>query len=830
VAILLQSVGRGIVLHGLLAQITAVIIAFLLIVVGAAPFGTTILGWVAVAQIRRSAGKLHGLWLAVFDGLLFPLLVLDAVVWIFVGLVLTFLHLRIQVGAELLLFLVPLIAIPSAVILDILIIRRVWRAVNKGSAGVPPADSSWRRGDESPTDNPESQSLLTSAATRKMSGAGKVVAIGCAVVALVGFLFVILVAVSFFWLKHAKVDEVKQIQAQHQAVDMAQMEADKAKTAAGQNFSFGPVVERVMEETTAPDWNWFDLDTGRSVSARAMATNEDDAANDEWRRTHGVDVGSTILGTNRGLVSVDLVAVPVNERLWDLDETDVIIALINESRPTEKFTPLLVRAKEPPATFVFKTREGGMGILQITGFTENPRGVKIRYKLVQPRGSVTHTYVIEKGDTVARIAKQFGMSLAELKALNPELNPGRIKIGQKVAVYGNPPAKAPSEPSSNQQIDSSFAFSPVVERVVAAGEANSDGIMFVNFEQNEIMPSPFTLEANPGDATLFRHTTKIDEWIEATGADMALRLQAANWSCDPLGARLIFHHDQAGADFFEQASPEEVGSVLANPKAHAAYTVSLGTRVSAYPAIGNYLFKTRGGAMGVLQIAGFTNNSNGVKLRYKLVQSLATNKIQTPSVANSADGQTRRTYSSFDLPATADQTMPSGMINFQNVPLEQLLKIYGALSGRTAVHGNLPTLSITIRSATPLNRIETLQLFDTVLAQNGIAVVLSGDKAVKAVPVATVAEENPPEITLPWTQLPDSSSPMSRTVLLKNVRAAEVIPMLAPFAKVPHSLVTIQDKNILIIRDFSSSVRQQLKLLETLEQKSESSPENSSPR
>jgi hypothetical protein len=31
----------------------------------------------------------------------------------------------------------------------------------------------------------------------------------------------------------------------------------------------------------------------------------------------------------------------------------------------------------------FKTREGGMGILQITGFTENPRGVKIRYKLVQ---------------------------------------------------------------------------------------------------------------------------------------------------------------------------------------------------------------------------------------------------------------------------------------------------------------------------------------------------------------------------------------------------------------------------------------------------------------
>jgi hypothetical protein len=41
---------------------------------------------------------------------------------------------------------------------------------------------------------------------------------------------------------------------------------------------------------------------------------------------------------------------------------------------------------DEPTTWLFKTREGGMGILQITGFTENPRGVKIRYKLVQNGG------------------------------------------------------------------------------------------------------------------------------------------------------------------------------------------------------------------------------------------------------------------------------------------------------------------------------------------------------------------------------------------------------------------------------------------------------------
>jgi hypothetical protein len=33
--------------------------------------------------------------------------------------------------------------------------------------------------------------------------------------------------------------------------------------------------------------------------------------------------------------------------------------------------------------YAFQTDDGQSGVLQITGFTENPRGVKIRYKLVQ---------------------------------------------------------------------------------------------------------------------------------------------------------------------------------------------------------------------------------------------------------------------------------------------------------------------------------------------------------------------------------------------------------------------------------------------------------------
>ena len=45
-----------------------------------------------------------------------------------------------------------------------------------------------------------------------------------------------------------------------------------------------------------------------------------------------------------------------------------------------------------PNTFRFKTRTGHVGLLQITGFTEHPRGVKLRYKLVQNGGTIKNQF------------------------------------------------------------------------------------------------------------------------------------------------------------------------------------------------------------------------------------------------------------------------------------------------------------------------------------------------------------------------------------------------------------------------------------------------------
>ena len=181
----------------------------------------------------------------------------------------------------------------------------------------------------------------------------------------------------------------------------------------------------------------------------------------------------------------------------------------------------------------------------------------------------------------------------------------------------------------------------------------------------------------------------------------------------------------------------------------------------------------------------------------------------------------KRTFSSFDLPtehAPADLS-PTPHIHFQNVELEQVLKIYGAYSGRTVIHGSLPDAKITFQTDAPLSRIQLLQMFDTVLAQNNIAMVYSGADVVKAVMGDQMNAESPPEINLPWQSLPESSSAMMRTVHLKNLKPSEMFPVLQPFAKLPNSILAIDKQQLLILRDYSANIRQELRMIEELEQK-----------
>ncbi len=103
----------------------------------AAPFGTTILGWVAISQIRHSCGRLFGLGLAVFDALAYPLLVSDALILAPAPLMLRSSAAQVpgQVARPWIgYWWVWLAAFGLIAVVDWLIVRAVWRTASKPSA------------------------------------------------------------------------------------------------------------------------------------------------------------------------------------------------------------------------------------------------------------------------------------------------------------------------------------------------------------------------------------------------------------------------------------------------------------------------------------------------------------------------------------------------------------------------------------------------------------------------------------------------------------------------------------------------------------------------
>jgi len=140
-------------------------------------------------------------------------------------------------------------------------------------------------------------------------------------------------------------------------------------------MSFGLVNECTIHQAVS-EQSAIDFDTGTLHSSGDSETPE---GFDNWLKTMGIDAVSMYTGVY-GLCGFEMIVVPVEKEMWNTSPEQVI-KFISGGEPG---TPANISGKgELPATYFFKTREGGIGVLQITGFNENPKGVKIRYKMVE---------------------------------------------------------------------------------------------------------------------------------------------------------------------------------------------------------------------------------------------------------------------------------------------------------------------------------------------------------------------------------------------------------------------------------------------------------------
>ena len=184
-----------------------------------------------------------------------------------------------------------------------------------------------------------------------------------------------------------------------------------------------------------------------------------------------------------------------------------------------------------------------------------------------------------------------------------------------------------------------FAFGPVIERMVTAFDENPAQAC-LDFGSGEFHPppaaladrirlianqdhgAPFTDLNGPGDERYDWLTTSGVNVIGGRDAEGHVRLKY-------LGQPPHYFY---GWTTFDSASPDEVIQTLQSsaffagdkPNLPATYINDLDPLTPAMQNAQFVVFRTPGGTVGVMKILGLSQNPRGVKLRYKLVQTLVT--------------------------------------------------------------------------------------------------------------------------------------------------------------------------------------------------------------
>jgi hypothetical protein len=153
-------------------------------------------------------------------------------------------------------------------------------------------------------------------------------------------------------------------------------------------LSFGPVIQRVVNLEFGTNCA-IDLDSGRLMDGR-------DDVEEQGADAAGFGFLPISNPTLIGLCCInETFAMLVDATNWDNGGADwgrsradkLPFGVKASELPAVTMSMTCSEEGELPSTYLFKTREGGRGILQITGFTENPPAVKIRYKLVLAQAS-----------------------------------------------------------------------------------------------------------------------------------------------------------------------------------------------------------------------------------------------------------------------------------------------------------------------------------------------------------------------------------------------------------------------------------------------------------
>ena len=237
--------------------------------------------------------------------------------------------------------------------------------------------------------------------------------------------------------------QVSQVGAEVETIVSTPAPQSPGESRISEPVSFGPVIERTFGVSGVRRDRFLDLETGRLFDAPDFIQDNlppDMGKLEAWAALVGADVAA-----EEAPWGIDLLVVPVENKRWDtLDSYAVDLFKTLSSTKTKGATPAVMSAEAAlPATYMFKTREGTLGLLQVLAISdEKTSGVRIQYKLLRaaapagPEPAKRGEESMPKGVTDARFDWECGRHRVQWHKRIPHVG---VRDGKRVVHWSGVP-------------------------------------------------------------------------------------------------------------------------------------------------------------------------------------------------------------------------------------------------------------------------------------------------------------------------------------------------------------------------------------------------------
>jgi general secretion pathway protein D len=153
--------------------------------------------------------------------------------------------------------------------------------------------------------------------------------------------------------------------------------------------------------------------------------------------------------------------------------------------------------------------------------------------------------------------------------------------------------------------------------------------------------------------------------------------------------------------------------------------------------------------------------------------------------------------------------------NYKDADLSQIIQAVSEVTGKNFIIDPRVNAKVTMLSATPMSPAAFYEAFLAVLQVYGYVAVPAG-KVIKIIPNTDARQL--PSIDLPDNVSPTSDEIVTQIITMKNVSAAQLVPLLRPLIPQQGHLAAYPAGNMLIISDRASNVSRIMKIIQRMDE------------